>query len=175
MDTRLRAQGFVAQTDLKGQTRLGGELFGGYRWRRFAAELGYAHLGRMDTVVQGLTPVDQVYLRAISAAHPRSGRGPQLSALMNFPLNEQWEVFGRAGLFYWQNTLSAEGFGRYADIEGSQLDPFFGGGLQIRPFRKKWMLAAELRLYRLDGEIVGELGVAAKYRLSFRRTDDERR
>ncbi len=165
MDDRLRTQGFVTQTSLTGQTRFGGAVFGGYRWEHLAAELSYAYLGRMDTVVAGNTPVDQTYLRAISAAHPRSGEGPQASALYFHELNRQWEAYGRLGVFYWRNTLSAEGRGRFADIDGRQFDPFVGLGLQWHKPEKRWMLTAEFQPYRLDSELVMALNVGFKYRI----------
>lgn len=137
MDARLAAQGYVTQTSLSGQSRLGGILFGGYRWRHVAAEIGYAHMGTMHTVVAGLTPVDDAYLRAISIAHPRSGKGPQLSVLGYVSLQHNLEAYGRIGWFYWRNTLSAEGFSRYADVNGQQLDSYAGLGLQLRPVYRK--------------------------------------
>lgn len=165
MDDRLAAQGYVTQTDLNGQSRFAGALFGGYRWTRFAAEFGYAHLGRMDSRVEGMTPVDDDYLRAVSLAHPRSGEGLQASGLVFIPFNEQWEVFGRAGLFYWRNTLSAEGFSRYTDTRERQTDPYLGLGARLDPLYKNWSLRAEAQLYKLDGDSLTYFGIGLTYRL----------
>lgn len=169
MDERLRAQGYVTSTSLSGQSRLGFGLFGGYRWERLAAELSYTHLGRMDTIVAGNTPVDATYLRAVSAAHPRSGEGPQLSALYHLPINEKWEAFGRGGYFYWKNTLSAEGFGQYDDLAGRRFDPFVGLGIQWHKPEKKWSIKGELQAYKLDSETVLMVAAEFTYRVKFSR------
>ncbi|MBC7982984.1 MAG: outer membrane beta-barrel protein [Candidatus Obscuribacterales bacterium] len=163
MDSRLASQGYTTSTDLSGQTRFGGEVFGGYRWEKWAAELTYAHLGRMDTVINGSTPVDPEYLRAISKAHPRSGEGPQLSALYHLRMNDRWEWSFRGGVFYWRNTLSAEGFGRYSDVKDRQLDPFAEVGAQRRRVGQRWSVVAGVRVYVLDGEAVTAIQLGAKY------------
>jgi hypothetical protein len=164
MDARLAAQGFTTRTSLSGENRFGAMLDAGYRWRYFGIELGYAHLGTMHTVVEGITPVDETYLRAISLAHPRSGAGPRLSALAFIPLGERWEFFGRAGGFYWRSTMSAEGRGRYEDVQGRELDPLLGVGGRLR-MGPRITLLLEFDRYRLDGEAVNVMGLGVQYRL----------
>jgi uncharacterized repeat protein (TIGR01451 family) len=159
MDARLAAQGFVTQTHLSGRNRFGGALFAGYRRSRLALEGGYAHLGTMRTRVAGLTPVDDDYLRAIATAHPHSGKGPEASVLLFLPLSERWELFGRAGLFYWRNTLSAKELNRVRSIE-STLDPQIGIGLETRLGGRSLALRAEVQLYRLSRETIGVAGVS---------------
>lgn len=163
MDARLAAQGFTTDTRLSGESRFGAMLDAGYRWRYFGVELGYAHLGKLHTVVEGTTPVDDDYLRAISLAHPRSGAGPRLCALAFIPLGERWELFGRAGGFYWRTTMSAEGRGRFTDVQGRQLDPVLGLGARFK-MSERTAIVLEFDRYRLDGENVNAAGIGILYR-----------
>jgi uncharacterized repeat protein (TIGR01451 family) len=174
MDNRLAAQGYTTHTTLTGQTRLDGSIHFGYRWEHIATELTYAYLGRMDTRVEGLTPVDQPYLHAISLAHPRSGEGPQANVLGYWPLKKDWELFGRVGLFYWRNTQTAEGFSRYADNKDRTFDLFYGVGLQFPTIRRRWLPRAEFQLYKLDGETLTSINATISYRFDWKHRPERR-
>ena len=169
MDKRLAAQGFTTHTTLSGQNRFGGMFDVGYRLRRAGLELGYADLGRLTTVVEGPTPVDDVYLAAISRAHPRSGNGPRLSGLLFLPLGERIELFGRGGIFYWKTTMSAKGFGQFVGVNDRSLDPFFGAGADVR-LTERLHARLELTRYRLDGENLTFAGLGVSYKLSINRS-----
>jgi hypothetical protein len=165
MDARLAKDGYDTSTSMKGQTRIGGELLGGYRWEKWSVELAYAYLGRIDTVIAGKTPIDEAYLHAISIAHPRSGEGAKLAALYHIPIKDKWEAYVRGGGFYWRNTQRADSVYRDAVVKDRKLDPVLGLGIQYRPVKNKMSLAGELSFYRLDGETVTMLGFSLRYRI----------
>ena len=156
MDRRLTADGYMTTTTLSGQNRFGGSLFAGYELGRFSLELGYVTLGRMDSRIRGSTPVDDVYLAAISRAHPRSGEGPQGSLLATLPLNDRFELFGRAGLFYWKNLQTARSGGQSVHGTDRRLDPMVSLGVSYHP-SYRWSLRAAAELYRLEDENVRTL------------------
>ena len=163
MDARLTQQGFVTSTQLNGQARFAGMLFGGYRWRYLGIEAGYTDLGRLDTEVSGTTPISEEYLAAISRAHPESGAGPQASLLAYVPLGERLEIFGRLGAFYWRGLETAEGRGEFADAKGRSFDPVFGLGVSLR-LKQKWTAELQLNNYRLAGEDINCVGAGLRYR-----------
>jgi uncharacterized repeat protein (TIGR01451 family)/fimbrial isopeptide formation D2 family protein len=163
MDARLAAQGYDTETSLSGQHRMGGSLFVGYSWRWLAGELAYVSLGRMDTRIEGNTPVDKEYLTAISLAHPRSGEGPQLSAQASWPLSKRLDVIGRVGLFYWRNTLTAETASTGVSGNERQLDPVWSLGLRYQA-SERIAVRARADLYRLDGERLTVIELAATWR-----------
>jgi uncharacterized repeat protein (TIGR01451 family)/fimbrial isopeptide formation D2 family protein len=164
MDARLAAQGYDTETSLSGQHRMGGSLFVGYSWRWLAGELAYVSLGRMDTRIEGNTPVDEEYLTAISLAHPRSGEGPQLSAQASWPVSRRLGVIGRVGLFYWRNTLTAETASTGVSGNERRLDPVWSLGLRYQA-SERIAVRARADMYRLDGERLTVLELAATWRI----------
>lgn len=113
----------------------------------------------MDTRIAGDTPVDDAYLQAISRAHPRSGVGPQAAVLATLPLSEHFELFGRAGVFYWKNLQTARSGGQSVRGTDRRLDPMISLGLSFNP-RPRWSLRAAADLYHLDGEKVSTIQLA---------------
>lgn len=163
MDARLARQGYETQTRLSKQNRVGGMLFGGYRWPHLGLEAAYVDLGEMTTRVSGRNEVTDEYLRAVSRSHPQSGSGPQFSALGYWPLGEKLELVGRAGAFYWKSNMDAQGRQRYQDVNDRSLDPAFGFGLNYR-VNSRWMATAQLVQYRLAGERIDTFSLGVVYR-----------
>ena len=163
MDERIAREGYETQTRLTGQDRLGGMVFGGYRWPHLGLEAAYVDLGKMKSRVSGRNEVTDEYLRAISRSHPQSGSGPQLSVLGYWPLGEKLELVGRAGAFYWKSNMDAEGRSRYQDVDDRDLDVAFGFGLNYR-VSMRWTATAQLVEYRLAGERIDTLSIGVVYR-----------
>jgi uncharacterized repeat protein (TIGR01451 family) len=163
MDARIARQGYETQTQLSGQSRLGGMLFGGYRWPHLGLEGAYVDLGEMTTRVSGRNEVTDEYLLAVSRSHPQSGSGPQFSMLGYWPLGEKLELVGRAGAFYWKSNMDAQGRQRYRDVDDRALDPVFGFGLNYRA-SPRWTATVQLVQYRLAGERIDTLSLGVVYR-----------
>ncbi|MEO8061606.1 MAG: hypothetical protein ABI821_02550 [Pseudomonadota bacterium] len=164
MDRRLAAEGYTTTTTLSGQHRFGGSLFAGCELGRFSFELGYVTLGRMDSRINGSTPLDDIYLGAISRAHPRSGEGPQAALLATLPLSDRFELFGRAGLFYWKNLQTARSGGQSVHGTDRRLDPMVSLGVSYHP-GSRWSLRAAAELYRLEDQKVTTLQLGIVRRL----------
>ena len=163
MDARLLDRGYVTDTELSNQSRFGGSVYAGHRWRYAGLELGYTDLGRLDTRVSGDTPITPEYLRAISVSHPRSGNGLQLSALAFLPLNDTLDVQGRIGLFRWRSTMAAQSTAEYDDVDDRATDLLLGLGARYR-FSERWSVSLEWTGYELDNEKLQTLGVGVQYR-----------
>jgi uncharacterized repeat protein (TIGR01451 family) len=168
MDARIARQGYRTQTELSGQQRLGAMVSAGYRRHHLGLEAAYVDLGKMTTRVRGTNPITDDYLLAISRSHPQSGSGPQFSVLGYLPFGERFEVFGRAGAFYWRSNMSAEGRSRYRDVDHRAFDPALGLGLNYR-MTDRWTAAGQWTAYRLAGERVSALSVGVTYAFSRRR------
>jgi hypothetical protein len=166
MDTRLLREGYATQTDMSGFTRFGYSLSGAYRYKHVAFDLAYVDLGKVTTTIHGNTPLSPEYLRAISEAHPRSGKGPQASVLGFLPINEKWEVTGRMGLFRWSNSITTidRGSGEFDHIKVGSTDPMLGLGLRYTN-NERWRTSLEWSRYRLDGETLNSVSLGVLYRL----------
>jgi len=163
MDKRIAREGYQTQTQLSGQTRLGGSLYAGYRWPSLSLEVAYVDLGSMTTRVSGTSPVTDDYLLAISRSHPQSGSGPQFSATGYLPIHERMELFAQGGVFYWRSNMSANGRSRYRAVDDRSFDPMLAVGMNYR-LSQRWAAHAQWSGYRLAGEHVNTLSLGLSYR-----------
>ena len=117
----------------------------GYRFMKyFAVELSYIDLGNADytgTVSDGLDTAGRVKAQWESQGWP-------VSVLGIWPINDQWEVFGRVGLFMGDVKLTAKAVDGLGDtlIRGStsnNSNEFIGGAGVNFNFLEKWTARAE--------------------------------
>ena len=110
------------------------QIFDGYRFNRYiAAEIHYADMGTVNrkgdfTVTNG-GPLNGI----LTSLTKFEASGAGLSVLGIWPVNDQIEIFGRAGVFAWRLhapfTIDSNGSRLTAGDPGeSGKDPFFGIG-----------------------------------------------
>jgi OOP family OmpA-OmpF porin len=69
----------------------------GYQFNKYlGAELGYTDLGENNSI----SPVDAVTMKA---------KGVELLGVGTFPINPQFEVYGKVGVFFWDLDASCAG------------------------------------------------------------------
>ena len=113
--TLANAQGYIGasigQSDYEDEeTDTGFKIYGGYQVNQnFAVEGGYTDLGEVS-----------------DGSFSLSSNGFEVAAVGMLPINPQFDVFGKLGLFLANTEASAVGFGS-ADDDSS--DIFFGLGL----------------------------------------------
>jgi OOP family OmpA-OmpF porin len=113
------------------------KIFGGYQVNaNFGVELGYVDLGE------------------VSASHPVFGsgkieaKGIELVGVLAFPINQQFSVFGKLGVFRWD--VDASGFGSPSESE-TGTDVTFGFGAKYN-FTKNFGLRLEWQRYNDVGD-----------------------
>ncbi len=132
-DAALGSLGFGSSTT-GDETDIGFKLYGGYRFNRnFAVEGGYTDLGKFTAhsviTAGGSGTADWEW----------DGYSIDVAALGIFPVNERFEIFGRAGLGIWNLdfsfTASGPGGTGIASDSDSGVSPLlgFGAALNINP------------------------------------------
>ena len=111
-------------------------VFGGYQFNKyFGAELGYTELGKVTASGSGIN----AELKA---------KGFELLAVGTFPINEQFSVYGKLGLFAWDVDASASGFGSESE---TGTDVTYALGVQYN-FTKKFGVRAQYQQYKDVGK-----------------------
>ena len=110
-DADLLRLGFTASSSID-DTTFGWKLFAGYHLNKtWDIELGYADLGDVEsrTVVSAPplpTAVEQQqFVNAAATVHPYSVDAISLVGKGNWPVNNDFTVFGKLGIFYWQADI----------------------------------------------------------------------
>lgn len=78
-------------------TDTGWSVFSGYQFNKYlGAEIGYADLGEFKVSTSGTTDTLKV-------------KGSELLGVGTFPINPQFEVYGKVGVFFWNVKESCAG------------------------------------------------------------------
>ena len=127
-------------------TDSGFKLFGGYKFNpNFGAEVAFVDLGEIKATGPGGT------------ARLESD-GLQLAAVGRFPINPQFDVFGKLGLFMWD--ISASGPGGSLSDDGT--DIMIGAGVSWH-FTRQLSLRGEWERFDIDGDDVDLLSVGLQF------------
>jgi len=119
--------------------------FVGYRFMKYVAvELGYIDLGNADytgIVSDGLDTAGRVKAQWEASGWP-------VSVLGIWPINNEWEVFGRVGLFMGDVKLKAKAVDGLGDMlvrgnASNNSNEFIGGAGVNFNFLEKWTARAE--------------------------------
>lgn len=139
--------------------RFGGRLFGHLRpHRHFGLELGYVNLGAPNAELE--VPASAV--RAdYEDAIPKSGHGLDLSLLGFWGITSRTELHARAGLWYWQSELQADG--ESTAIGG--LDAVLGMGVGYE-IDRHWSLRADVNRYQLEDQPAYFVGLGVVYNVN---------
>ncbi|MEO7744056.1 MAG: outer membrane beta-barrel protein [Usitatibacter sp.] len=129
-------------------------IHGGYRFHRnFAVELGYVNLGRYSS--------RSLVLPTGSLENRFRVEGVDVSAVGLLPLNSQFTVYGRVGLFASRTRASYAGTGSVVLINGASSqrertqDLTYGVGAMYN-FSPRFSLVAEISEYRgVGSELTG--------------------
>ena len=130
------------------------KLFAGYQFNRhFAAELGYGKLGKVTASLGTLR-------------EEAKATAWELSALGAWPINEQFSVFGRLGLY--RATVKDE-TNFAGNIEHTNNDLTYGFGAQFNVtrnvgLRAEWQRYADVGGGDIDKSHVDVIGVSALWR-----------
>lgn len=124
--------GSFGQADLGPDTDTAWKIFGGYDINRhFAAEIGYSDLGEVTEL--GINSDAKAY---------------ELSGLLKFPLNNQFSLFGLAGIA----NVKAETSGPLGTVSDDSTEFTWGLGAQMN-LSPNFGLRAQWQRYETDEEI----------------------
>lgn len=132
--------GFVGSCDDKDTAW---KIFGGYQFNRnFGVEAGYTDLGEVTGTGTFL---------GLPASFKAKAKGFELLGVGTFPINEQFAVYGKAGVFRWDldTSATAGGFSEAASEKGTDLT--FGFGLKYN-FTKNLAARVEWQRYKDVGD-----------------------
>jgi len=130
------------------------KIFGGYQINRnFAAELGYADLGKAKADAAGLT------------AEIKSSAW-DLSLIGSYPINEQFSIFGRLGV-YMADTKADTNFGINESHSNNDLTYGFGARYDVTQnlgLRAEWQRYSQVGGGDIGKSDVDVLGVTALWK-----------
>jgi OmpA-OmpF porin, OOP family len=125
----LQQQGLAVSTNHADESSSGWKMFAGYRFHpNWALEGGYNNLGSYDFEGQVIADPGSVQARF-------KANDWHVTVLGIMPLNEDWEVFGKAGVGYWRTQLQASGtFSAQGaqQVKSHGTGPVFGVGTLFR-------------------------------------------
>lgn len=146
----LQGQGLSVTTTRADDSATSWKLFTGYRFTPYwGIEAGYTDLGKYD--FDGQVIADPGIVRATFKAESWN-----LMAVGILPVNDTFEVFGKAGMGYWRTELEASGTFSAQNartVKANGTSPVFGVGATMR-------LMPKLQL-RLEWERFHEIGEAS--------------
>jgi len=139
--------GFNIDTDANAYRIVGGFQFGDY----LGLEAGYHNFGDFEETVDfgGLSSVSQI-----------TADGWTLGGTLGLPLNEQFSLYGRAGVFFWDADVEVDGFSiNVPDDE----NPYYGGGARV-DVTSQLSLLGDWTRYELDTIESDVISVGFQYR-----------
>ena len=106
-------------------------LSAGYRFdRNIAIEVSYYDFGTRDLTFQGPSADIDRFANQTVEHYPASGDGLAISGLYSYPLNHQWSITGRLGIFDWEQEFSTTGVNsRRVDSTRDGIDVIVGAEL----------------------------------------------
>ncbi|NTS76194.1 OmpA family protein [Catenovulum sp. SM1970] len=139
-------------------------LFGGYRFNPyFSLELGYQDLGDRDVSYTGTETNLFDYYDNAARLHPDSGDGIKVAAVISWPINPEWTLSGRLGLFKWEQEYTGVNSNNIiAKREDDGTDPMFGLEVGYH-LRRDIQLYAAYDMIEFDHDDVTNLGLGIRY------------
>lgn len=87
-------------------------LSAGYRFNtNIAVEVSYYDFGTRDLTFKGSSADIDMFANQSVEHYPSSGDGLAISGLFSYPLNPQWAITGRLGIFDWEHEFNTDGVG----------------------------------------------------------------
>lgn len=139
--------GFSIDTDANAYRIVGGFQFGDY----LGLEAGYHNFGDFAETVDlgGFTSLTEV-----------TADGWTLGGTLGLPLNEQFSLYGRAGVFFWDADVEVDGFSINVPEDEN---PYYGGGARV-DVTSQLSLIGDWTRYELDTIESDVISVGFQYR-----------
>lgn len=165
VNQRLDALGYGVSARVEDSSRTAWSVFGGWRASsHFGAQLGYSHLGTVDTAFAGEVVDVQAFLRDSSHLQPRSASGFDLNLTGRYPLGKGVEVAAQVGAFAWNADYTVSTTrGDFLKRKDNGIDLTYGAGLQYGLDNGLAFTAGWTR-YKVDSESIDLLGAGLQYR-----------
>jgi len=139
--------GFSIDSDANAYRIVGGFQFGDY----LGIEAGYHDFGDFSETIDvgGLSSITEI-----------GAEGWTLGGTLGLPLNEQFSLYGRAGVFFWDADVEIDGF----SIDVAEDDnPYYGGGARVDVTRNLSLIGDWTR-YELDTVDSDVISIGFQYR-----------
>ncbi|HEY6645439.1 choice-of-anchor D domain-containing protein [Povalibacter sp.] len=162
---RLNDLGYDVSARVEDSSRTAWGVFGGWRVsQHFGVQLGYTHLGTVETAFTGDALDIQAFLRDANRLQPRSASGLDLNLVGRHPLGKGFEITAQLGAFAWNADYTvSNSLGDFVKREENGIDLTYGAGLEYAldgglAFTGGWTR------YKVDSESMDFLGVGLQYR-----------
>ena len=122
-------------------------ISGGYKVNKnFALEASYIDLGESED------DIDPIWTVEID--------GLNFSAVGILPVNEQVDLFAKAGMYMWDVSVSEAGFGEFYSEDGTDLSYGFGASINLA---EQFSLIFEYQKFDVDDEDVSNISLGARF------------
>jgi len=139
--------GFNVDTDANAFRVVGGFQFGDY----FGIEAGYHDFGEFSETID---------LGGRSTRTKFTADGWTLGGTLGLPLSDQFSLYGRAGVFFWDADVDIEGFS--INVPNDE-NPYYGGGAKV-DITSKLSLVGDWTRYELDTTESDVISVGFEFR-----------
>ncbi|MBL8270744.1 MAG: choice-of-anchor D domain-containing protein [Steroidobacter sp.] len=165
VNNRLNNLGYDVNARVEDSSRTAWGVFGGWRLSQyFGAQVGYTHLGTVDTAFTGDALDIQAFLRDANRLQPRSASGVDLNLVGRYPLGQRFEITAQLGAFGWNADYTmSNSSGDFLKRDDDGVDLTYGAGLEYG-FDGGLAITGGWTRYRLDSESIDFLGVGLQYR-----------
>ena len=139
--------GFNVDTDANALRVVGGFQFGDY----FGIEAGYHDFGEFSETID---------LGGLATRTKVAADGWTLGGTLGLPLGDQFSLYGRAGVFFWDADVDIEGFS--INVPNDE-NPYYGGGAKV-DITSKLSLVGDWTRYELDTTESDVISVGFEFR-----------
>ncbi len=160
----LAEMGYDVSAHVEDSSRTAWGVFGGWRVSKyFGTQLGYTHLGTVDTSFTGNALDIQAFLKDANRLQPHSASGFDLNLVGHYPLGKGFEITAQIGAFAWNADYSvSNSLGETLKRKDNGIDLAYGAGLEYA-FHKGLALTGGWTRYEVGSESIDFLGVGAQY------------
>lgn len=139
--------GFSIDSDASAYRIVGGFQFGDY----LGIEAGYHNFGDFAETID---------LGGLSSRAEFAAEGWTLGGTLGLPLNEQFSLYGRAGVFFWDADVEIDGFSINVPEDEN---PYYGGGARV-DVTPNLALIGDWTRYELDTIDSDVISIGFQYR-----------
>jgi len=139
--------GVKLDTDASSYRIVGGFQFGDF----LGIEAGYQNFGNFSETID---------FGGFSTRTNVEADGWTLGGTLGLPLNEQFSLYGRAGVFFWDADVVVDGFS--IDVPSDE-NPYYGGGAKV-DVTSNLSLVGDWTRYELDAINSDVISVGFEYR-----------
>ena len=127
-------------------------IVGGYKFGELLGlEIGYQDFGDID---------ESVTVGPVTSITSLSADGWTAGATLDLPINNNFSLFGRAGVFFWDADVSVDGFS--IDVPGDE-NPYYGAGAKLN-ISPNFSLIGDWSRFELDDVDTDVISIGVQYR-----------